>query len=606
MITPAFEITQDSDFLIITIKVPYARMSEFDIYIDGDDFKFYAKPYFLRLTLPGRIIEDGRQKATYNAGDGIFTVQVPKETPGQQFEGLNLLTSLLAPKGAKTCKPLIEEIGSSHETAEDDEEEFDWQIDQTPFEEPSIDALSSQCSYGFGNLRVGVFGRLQEELNDVIDLRDPDVTPASERTQRRLAAEKAKFDPDHYLADLFEDDAIQHLLKYKPWWVEVQNGANSASPDIQDTRVIFTEKEKEQLRKFTNKSYLLDKKAEQLVYLSLIDLLLAYSYEVRVTEGERNVESAWNIRKLSGTLSWFEDYRSVADVLKSFGRRVSCYPLYRNFCLVTKAIQDTSVLLRTGKAAILKCLLDIHSIFQENDPAYILNDLYITDYCIWIQKVKSKKLSGLSDCLQATTVSKADLGLELEELEEAATLVQEEEKLLEASDNVPRQPSSLITSEGTSSSDSSETEYTSSDEEDESGSEEMELRGSSETLQGEAAAPLVQVVDNTEKHQDTADNIESYPVLKSVPLQAPMSTEEKVREMVTIVESHEGYCHAATGTSDKSQDQNEADSTDQRAPCAEPKRQNRAFLEVTPSMSRLHIVGVPTEEEGDDKLLSMG
>lgn len=41
-----------------------------------------------------------------------------------------------------------------------------------------------------------------------------------------------------------------------------------------------------------------------------------------------------------------------------------------------------------GKGAVLKCLLDIHKIFQENDPAYILNDLYISDYCVWIQKAK--------------------------------------------------------------------------------------------------------------------------------------------------------------------------------------------------------------------------
>lgn len=48
MITPAFELTQDPDFLTIKIRVPYARASEFDIYFEGEDFKFYAKPYFLR------------------------------------------------------------------------------------------------------------------------------------------------------------------------------------------------------------------------------------------------------------------------------------------------------------------------------------------------------------------------------------------------------------------------------------------------------------------------------------------------------------------------------------------------------------------------------
>uniref|UniRef100_A0A8C5U615 SHQ1-like CS domain-containing protein n=1 Tax=Malurus cyaneus samueli TaxID=2593467 RepID=A0A8C5U615_9PASS len=48
MITPAFELTQDPNFLTIKIRVPYARASEFDIYFEGEDFKFYAKPYFLR------------------------------------------------------------------------------------------------------------------------------------------------------------------------------------------------------------------------------------------------------------------------------------------------------------------------------------------------------------------------------------------------------------------------------------------------------------------------------------------------------------------------------------------------------------------------------
>lgn len=48
MITPAFDLSQDPDHLIISIRVPYTRTSEFDLYIDGTDFKFYAKPYFLR------------------------------------------------------------------------------------------------------------------------------------------------------------------------------------------------------------------------------------------------------------------------------------------------------------------------------------------------------------------------------------------------------------------------------------------------------------------------------------------------------------------------------------------------------------------------------
>lgn len=44
---------------------------------------------------------------------------------------------------------------------EDDNEEFDWEIEQSPYEEVSEGALHPQCRYGFGNLRSGVFQRLQ-------------------------------------------------------------------------------------------------------------------------------------------------------------------------------------------------------------------------------------------------------------------------------------------------------------------------------------------------------------------------------------------------------------------------------------------------------------
>lgn len=39
----------------------------------------------------------------------------------------------------------------------------------------------------------------KDELGDVIDVKDPDQTPTDERRMKRLEAEAAKFDPDHYL-----------------------------------------------------------------------------------------------------------------------------------------------------------------------------------------------------------------------------------------------------------------------------------------------------------------------------------------------------------------------------------------------------------------------
>ncbi|XP_016051261.1 PREDICTED: protein SHQ1 homolog [Miniopterus natalensis] len=391
-----------------------------------------------------------------------------------------MLTALLAPRKSRTAKPLVEEIGASEGGVEDDDEDFDWEIEQSPYEEVSESALNLQSRYGFGGLRSGVFQRLQEEFSEIIDIKDPDFTPAAARRQKRLAAELAKFDPDHYLADFFEDETVEQVLKYNPWWTDTHSKmmtfmGKSQEQENHAALVSFSEEEKYQLRKFVHKSYLLDKRARSEVYYSLIDILLAYCYETRVSEGDKNVESAWNIRKLSPTLCWFETWTNVREVLVSFGRRVLCYPLYRHFKLVVEACRDTIKILQLGKSAVLKCLLDIHKIFQESDPAYILNDLYISDYCVWIQKAKSKKLATLAEALKEVSLTKAQLGLEVEELEAAALLVQEEEAALKAIHSVPRQriPSSSSEASGSQESDSSTSPETA-----DSGSEAEELKDS--------------------------------------------------------------------------------------------------------------------------------
>lgn len=51
----------------------------------------------------------------------------------------------------------------------------------------------------------------------------------------------------------------------------------------------FSEEEKDQLRKFTNRSYLLDRKSRLHAWLGLLDIVLAYAYDVRTTEGEHCV-----------------------------------------------------------------------------------------------------------------------------------------------------------------------------------------------------------------------------------------------------------------------------------------------------------------------------
>ncbi|XP_071804641.1 protein SHQ1 homolog [Asterias amurensis] len=439
MLTPSFVLTQDADFLRLLIKARYAKVTDVETFVDGNDFKFYAKPYFLRLHLPGRVIEDGRERAKYDVDSGSFEICLPKETPGEVFQGLDMLTKLLTPKGQRSAEqPGIEVIGENGNEGEaldeenaDDQGEIDWQMEQKPFQQEE-DALMGETHYGFANKRSGVFQRLQEELCDVVDVPNPDTMHLKERRTAKGSAENEKFDGDHYLADLYQEDTtLDELQNYKPsWhpdWKSLQAKTKQASIGQETYEVQFTEGEREQMVKLPNRRHLLDDETERGVLLGLVDIIFAYAYNARTTLGENSVESAWTICKLSPTLSWLDWFKSLDEVMTACYRRALCYPLYRHWDLTRKIYQDVKRIFQLGRGQLLKCLLETHQILAGDDPRYILNELYITDYCIWIQSVSHVKIQSLATALKKVKITKSSIGFELEELEAAAALVNQDD-----------------------------------------------------------------------------------------------------------------------------------------------------------------------------------
>ena len=49
MLTPKFTIEQQDNFLLISLKCPFIKSQNVEIFIEKNEFKFYAKTYFLRL-----------------------------------------------------------------------------------------------------------------------------------------------------------------------------------------------------------------------------------------------------------------------------------------------------------------------------------------------------------------------------------------------------------------------------------------------------------------------------------------------------------------------------------------------------------------------------
>lgn len=74
--------------------------------------------------------------------------------------------------------------------------------------------------------------------------------------------------------------------------------------------------------------------------------------------------------------------------------------------------------------SLLQCLVDVHIILSTSgDYRYLLNDLFITDYCLWIQCASDNILSWLQCELSDLVLKKTDVQLDLEEVELEAKLL---------------------------------------------------------------------------------------------------------------------------------------------------------------------------------------
>ena len=49
MITPRFTITQSDSALTVTIYAPFTNVADTEVFMEERDFRFFSKPYFLRL-----------------------------------------------------------------------------------------------------------------------------------------------------------------------------------------------------------------------------------------------------------------------------------------------------------------------------------------------------------------------------------------------------------------------------------------------------------------------------------------------------------------------------------------------------------------------------
>ncbi|KAF7725986.1 Hsp90 cochaperone shq1 [Apophysomyces ossiformis] len=457
MITPSFKVDQDDVSVTIVIKTPYVRAQDVDLHVQNNEFRLFLRPYFLRLYFPGNLVEDDDSKAVYDPSSGEFTVRISKETKGEHFPDLDLLTKLLARRGestekTETKKPLIEVIGEQQEMRDElqDAVDFNWELPQ----ELPKDELKLQTSYGFNNQYSGYFTHVQETMNEIIDIDEPEKSSVESRQKDRIEKENYKFDEDYYAMDYVHDEEIQRVMKYKPIWSKelrriqklkqtTPNKEASKAPliqeigtenidinleslaitDHQESLIKFSNKEESMMRGLPHKEYLLSN--EKITYLGLVDIMFAYSYNHRISEGDNTVESVWCIGKLSPTMACLEQFTTLRETMIACFRRALAYPLYRHFGLCEKVLQDVYVLFRLGKRAILKALLEMKDMFDHHDVYYIYSKTWLDDYCVWIQHASDHVIRTLAHELHHFVIDKSEIGWDLPELEKIAKELKE-------------------------------------------------------------------------------------------------------------------------------------------------------------------------------------
>ncbi|XP_057663426.1 protein SHQ1 homolog isoform X1 [Diorhabda carinulata] len=431
MLTPRFKLSQDDRSITIEIRAPYCSLRELQVEVDENVFLFFCKPYFLRLFLPGKLIENENYRSSFDCESGEFTFTYDKAEYGEHFEDLDFITKFLVTRVETTYenKPNILVIDNEAKLPNE-----------------------SDLSQGFGFALMGHrnFVAVSSEFSEVFEI-DPSEVNLKERRKLRLQFEQGKFDMGHYLADYIENEDILSLLQLKTPW-----------NDIKDDDITFSNKELDFLKDLPNINYELSELQIKYVFNGLIDILYAYCYDGRTTDYDTNSESGWTIVKLSATLCWLDAFDNTKDVLISAFRRSVTYPLFRNFELSLKVLEDLKQLLKLSDKYIIKCLIQIYYIFLGGDCCrYILNNLFIKDYIIYIINWDRNRWREFLKEVDSLEIKKEELGFNLFEIEQGFTL---ENKMENLKISVVSDDSDDESSESSDSDDSSESETESSSE----------------------------------------------------------------------------------------------------------------------------------------------
>ncbi len=482
-ITPRYSLTQTPTHLHIEVSIPHVRVSTSTIdlrVVDGTQVNLYAPPtYLLNLTLPDRVIdEDAVEDSLSRSAIGFSPIQeegtqsnevsrllTKEDLPRLQYnpeknhgtlvvilrkyeegiwQDLDLLGRLQQPtqqmqakRAAK--KSLVQEISENGEESKSNE------LNQAAHQEVMEECLSLQntISYGLFKKYSNVFRDYARAglADEMLECPNPDEAIGNGeesieleeqfRRDLRIQTENEKFDASRYLNDLDianEGDMIfDSAIMMKPHWMEISESELSGNS-------FFTSDESHllaELPRQTNIPTNLSAEQKKSALLCLLDILFAYAYDHRTTDGDPTVESSWTVMILSPTLSWLECYNppydTIADVICWCIRRSLIYPYLRSYELAKRIAEDVCEIMKRGRRTVIRSLLQLHKIMEQSESHYLFNKLHIDPLIGWIQQIEEEEMNQIVHALErllrakgsnsSDVLGKQHLDLELEDIE---------------------------------------------------------------------------------------------------------------------------------------------------------------------------------------------
>lgn len=316
MLTPVFELGQSASHVEISLKVPFIKTQNIDLFVEGSQFKLSAHPYFLNLSLPGLLSEDeADQAASLDISTGNLKVSVKKAVLGMDFPDLDLLTKICKPKEPlrMTKPPLVEVISEAGAESRvdldemDSDLEIDWNM-PTELPAPTLGA----ARYGFNQMYSGYEPQIHALAHEVLEIESLESSDNAQRNRFRIDCENDGFSREHYMYD-FMNPPDAEILAFKPESHRLLKLAQTGADVVME----FTEKEREAMLSLKNREYLMSADEARIVYLGLVDILFAYCYDQRINMGDTSVESGWNVAKLSATLCCFIHHGTIELVAAS-------------------------------------------------------------------------------------------------------------------------------------------------------------------------------------------------------------------------------------------------------------------------------------------------